>query len=153
MPEKISKVDRSTLKFNQGAIILLTGIAFIFNISWIIALVAIVLLTGTVFPNVGLFKVIYLHIARRYGIIKPDIIKEDNKQHIFAQGLGGVFLSISFLFLEFTNLQLIGWTLSILVLVLAFVNLTLNFCAGCFIYFQLGKLGFFTRKISGEQNV
>ena len=152
MPGKISRVDRSALKFNQGAIVLLTAVAFIFNINWLIGFVAFVLLIGTIFPNAGLFKLIYLHIAKRYRLIKPDIIEEDNRQHLFAHELGGVFLSISFLLLEFTSQQFVGWTLSLLVLVLAFINLSLNFCAGCFIYFQLGKVGIFSRKVSEEQN-
>jgi len=153
MTVKMSKLDRSALKFNQGAIVSLTAVAFVFNINWLIALVAIVLITGTIFPKAGFFKLIYFHIAKRLNLIKPKIVEEDNTPHLFAQGMGGVFLSISFLLLEFTNQQFVGWTLSLLVLVLAFVNLTLNFCAGCFIYFQLGKLGVFPHKLSENQHV
>jgi len=152
MPVQINKVDRSALKFNQGAIVTLTAVAFIFNINWMIAFVTIVLIIGTIFPKAGLFKLIYFHIAKRFVIIKPNIVEENDTPHLFAQGMGGVFLSISFLLLEFANQQFVGWTLSLLVLALAFVNLTLNFCAGCFIYFQLGKLGIFARKVSEEQN-
>ena len=147
-----NKLDRSALKFNQGAIVLLTSIAFVFNISWLVAFVAFVLLFGTLFPKAGLFKLIYLHVARPFGIMKPNIVGEDNTPHLFAQGMGGIFLTLSFLLLEFTNLQFFGWTLSIIIIVLAFVNIALNFCAGCFIYFQLGKLGVFSGKISEKQN-
>jgi len=148
MSEKIYKLDRSSLKFNQGTIVLLVSLAFILDLSWLTALVAVVLLTGTLFPNAGLFKLLYFYIAKPIGIIKPKIIEEDNTRHLFAQGLGGVFLAISFLLLDFTNQQLVGWILSIVVVVLAFVNLTTNFCAGCFLYFQLNKLGVFPRKFS-----
>lgn len=152
MSEKINKIDRSALKFNQGAIVLLTAFAFIFTINWLIALVAAVLVVGTIFPKAGLFKLIYFHIVKRFGIIKPKIVEEDNTPHLFAQGMGGVFLSISFFMLEFANQQFIGWTLSLIVLVLAFVNLALNFCVGCFLYFQLSKLGVFPRKLSEKQH-
>ena len=153
MQEKISRVDRSALKFNQGAIVVFTAIAFIFNYTWLIAFVAVVLLIGTLFPKVGLFKLIYFHSFKRYGIIKPDIVEENNTQHLFAQGLGGIFLAISFILLEYLNQQFIGWTLSLLVLALAFINLTLNFCAGCFVYFQLNRFGVFSNKIGGKQHV
>ena len=152
MSEKINKLDKSALKFNQGAIVTLTAVAFIFNINWLIAFVAVVLIIGTILPKAGLFKLVYFHITKRFRIIKPNIVEEDNAPHLFAQGMGGAFLFISFLLLEIVNQQFIGWTLSLIVLALAFVNLSLNFCAGCFIYFQLGKLGIFSHKISEEQN-
>ena len=147
-----NKLDRSALKFNQGAIVLLTSIAFVFNISWLVLFVATVLIVGTLFPKAGFFKLIYFHVTKQHGIIKPDIVEEDNVPHLFAQGMGGIFLTLSFLLLEFTNLQFSGWILSVIVIVLAFVNLALNFCAGCFIYFQLGKLGIFSGRISEKQN-
>lgn len=152
MPGKMSKFDRSALKFNQGSIVLLTSIAFIFNIDWLVLFVAVVLLVGTLIPKAGLFKLIYFNIAKRVRIIKPSIIEENNTPHLFAQGMGGLFLSMSFLLLDFTSQQFLGWTLSIVVIVLAFVNIVLNFCAGCFIYFQLSKLGVFPRKFSRQQN-
>jgi hypothetical protein len=87
------------------------------------------------------------------GIIKPKIVEEDNTPHLFAQGLGGIFLAASFLFLEFTNQQFAGWFLSIIVVALAFINLATNFCAGCFIYFQLNKFGIFSKKQVRKQHV
>ena len=152
MSEKLNKVDISALKFNQGAIVIFTAVAFVFNIKWLIAFVAVVLITGTIFPGVGLFKLIYSHIAKQLNLIEPRIVEEDNTPHVFAQGMGGIFLTIAFLLLEFTNQQFIGWTLSLIVLVLAFVNLALNFCVGCFLYFQLNKLGIFPGKLSEKQH-
>ena len=35
------KIDRSALRFNQGAIVILVSIAFLFNLSWLVALVAL----------------------------------------------------------------------------------------------------------------
>jgi hypothetical protein len=103
-----------------------------------------VLLIGTLFPDAGLFKIIYFKAAKPLGLIKPKIVEEDNAPHRFAQGLGGVFLLLSFTTLEF-NLNLVGWGLSLIVLSLALINLTVNFCMGCYIYFQLNKLGIIHR--------
>jgi len=153
MSENVLKLDRSSLKFNQGAIVVLVSLAFISNLYWLVALVSVVLLIGSFFPNAGLFKLIYLHIAKPLGIIKPKVVEEDNTPHLFAQGLGGVVLAASFVMLNFTNLQLTGWILSIVVIALAFITLTTNFCAGCFIYFQLNKLGILHHKYSEKQHV
>ena len=137
------KIDRSALRFNQGAIVILVSIAFLFNLSWLVALVALVMLLGTAFPKAGLFKLTYLYIAKPLGIIKPQIVNESNTPHLFAQGLGGVVLAAAFLLLNFTDQNFIGWFLSIVVVALAFVNLTVNFCVGCYIYYQLTKIGIF----------
>ena len=145
MNNQINKLDRSALKFNQGSIVVLTAIAFLFSLPWLVAFTAAVMLAGTIFPKAGLFKLIYKHIAKPLGIIKPDIVEEDNLPHQFAQGLGGVFLVISFIALKATLLVL-GWTLALIVLALAFINLAVNFCVGCFIYFQLNKSGLFRTK-------
>ncbi len=149
-----NKLDRSALKFNQGAIVIFTALAFLLNNSWITAFVAAVMLIGTIYPKAGLFKLIYLRILKPLGLIKPDIVEEDNSPHQFAQGLGGVFLLFSFLFTNILGLLSLGWLLDIIVLALAFINLTVNFCLGCFIYFQLIKLGMFkSTSAAGERNV
>jgi Domain of unknown function (DUF4395) len=138
------KIDRSALRFNQGAIVILVSIAFLFNLSWLVALVAFVMLLGTAFPRAGLFKLTYLYVAKPLRIIKPQIVNESNTPHLFTQGLGGVFLGAAFLLLNFTDLSFLGWFLSIIVVALAFINLTVNFCVGCYIYYQLTKVGIFS---------
>ena len=145
MSSSINKLDRSALKFNQGSIVVLTAIAFLFNLPWLIAFTAVVMLAGTIFPKTGLFKLIYKYIAKPLGIIKPDIVEEDNSPHQFAQGLGGVFLAVSFIALT-VKLFVLGWVLALIVLALAFINLTVSFCLGCYIYFQLNKFGLFHSK-------
>lgn len=146
------KLDRSSIKFNQGAIVVLVSIAFLLNLYWLVALVSIVMLIGTLFPKAGLFKLTYVYIFKPLGIIKPHIVKEPNTPHLFAQGMGGVVLAAAFLLLNFTNQNFIGWFLSLVVVALAFINLTTNFCAGCFIYYQLNKIGIFSG-YSGKQHV
>jgi len=140
MSYKISKLDRSALKFNQASIVVLTAVAFLFNIPWLIIFTSAVMLIGTIFPYAGLFKLVYKYIVKPIGIVKPNIVEEDNSPHQFAQGLGGIFLSVSFVAL-IAKFIILGWILAFIVLALAFINLTVNFCAGCYIYFQLHKFG------------
>ncbi len=146
------RIDKSALKFNQGAIVILVSVAFLFNLNWLVALVSIVMIVGTVFPKAGLFKLTYIYTAKPLGIIKPQIVNESNTPHLFAQGLGGVVLAAAFLLLNFTVQNFIGWFLSIVVVILAFINLTVNFCVGCYIYYQLNKIGLFQNS-PGKQHV
>ncbi len=146
MPTGISRVDRTALKINQGSIVTLLVIAFALKLEWLVALVSLVMIIGTVVPSAGAFKLLYAHLLRPLGIVHPDIVEEDNVQHLFAQGLGGVFLAVSFYALTVAGSPVIGWTLAFLVVLLAFVNLTVNFCVGCYLYLRLRRISFFTRE-------
>jgi hypothetical protein len=134
------KLDKTSLKFNQGCIVLFTSAAFLLNIYWLAAIVGAVLLLDTLIPGTGLFKLFYKYIVKPLKILKPNISLESKAPHQFAQGMGGAFLLLSFFLLNFLNSFFIGWALSFIVIALAFVNLTLDFCLGCFIYFQIQKI-------------
>ena len=135
-----NKVDQTALKFNQASIISLLVLAFLLNATWLVALVAAVMLVGTFWPQAGLFKLFYARLLKPAGILKPKVIEDDPAPHLFAQGLGGVFLVLSTLAL-WLGLPFLGWLLAGMVVVLAAVNLFLGFCLGCFIYFQFARRG------------
>lgn len=154
MSVKNNKVDLTALKFNQATLVVLLSVSYLLNLNWLVGFVALVLLVGTILPEAALFKSIYKYFLKPAKILKPKISIEDSSPHQFAQALGGIMLAASFLFLSIFNLQLLGWAFVLFVVALAFVNLVFNFCAGCFVYFQLGKLGLFnSQKIHGEENV
>jgi len=134
------KVDQSALKFNQASIILLLVLAFILNAAWLVAFVAAVMLVGTLWPEAGLFKQIYAKGLKPAGLLKANIVDDDPQPHLFAQGLGGIFLVLSTAAL-WLGAPVVGWSLAAMVIVLAALNLFLGFCLGCFIYYQLGRVG------------
>lgn len=144
------KVDQTALKVNQAFIITLLVLAFVFNAIWLVAFVAAVMLLGTAVPALSLFKRIYQHLLKPAGIAKPDVVVDNPEPHRFAQGFGGVVVAIATVAL-LAGLTTVGWALVALVVVLAALNLFLGFCAGCFMYYQLGKLGVpgFTRRPIG----
>ena len=134
------RVDHAALKVNQAFIIGLLLLAFVLN-SWIVAaFVGLVMLLGTAVPALSLFKLVYSKLLRPAGVVKPQVIVDNPEPHRFAQGLGGLFLTLSVAAL-LSGLSLLGWTLAWIVIVLAALNLFLGFCAGCFVYYQLNRLG------------
>jgi len=134
------KVDQTALRFNQASIILLLVAAFLLDALWLVAFVAAVMLVGAIWPQAGLFKQIYARGLKPTGLLKAHVIDDDPRPHLFAQGLGGIFLALSTATL-WLGLPLVGWTLAALVIALAAINLFLGFCLGCFIYYQLGRAG------------
>jgi hypothetical protein len=135
-----TRVDQTALKFNQASIIALLVLAFLLNAVWLVAFVAAVMLVGTFWPRAGLFKWLYARWLKPAGLLKPNVVADDPQPHLFAQGLGGIFLTLSAGAL-WAGLPILGWGLAGMVIVLAALNLFLNFCLGCFMYFQLARRG------------
>ena len=137
-------VDHSALKVNQAGIVATVLVAFIGYtfykpLAVLIPLLAVVLLLGTFAPQLALFKQFYFKVLRPRGIVKPRPVQDRPEPHNFAQGLGGVFLAISSVFL--LPVPVLGLAIALLVAVLAFVNLAFGYCLGCQIYYQLGRAG------------
>ena len=138
MAVPLGKVDHSSLRVNQALIIVGLLIAFIVNLPWLAAVVALVMLIGTAAGRPGFFFV-YLGILRPTGIVRPDVLADNPEPHRFAQGFGGVVAALSAALL-FLGAFLAGWVLSWLVIVLAALNLFAGFCAGCAVYYWLNRL-------------
>lgn len=134
------KVDHSALRTNQVFIIGLLLLAFVLNWSGLVAFVGGVMLLGTAVPSLSLFKRIYQHLLKPQGWVKPDVVADNPEPHRFAQGFGGVVVAIALIAL-LVGATVAGWALVWLVIVLAALNLFLGFCAGCFVYYQLNRLG------------
>ena len=139
-----SVVDHSALKVNQTGIVATVLVAFIGSAFFrpalvLIPLLSIVLLLGTFAPRLALFKQLYFKVLKPRGIVKPRPVQDRPEPHNFAQGMGGVVLAIASLFL--VPLPVVGLALSLLVAILAFINVAFGYCLGCQIYYQLGKAG------------
>lgn len=150
MPQR--QVDQSALKSNQAFIIGFLLVAFIVDFWPLVPFVALVMLAGTAAPALSLFKQIYRRVLRPLGIVQPQIIADNPEPHRFAQGVGGsVLAAATIAFLAGSTVA--GWSLAWVVIALAAVNLFLGFCAGCFLYYQLSRLGvpgFAHRRISTD---
>lgn len=140
MPSTPSKVDHALLRANQASIITLLVLAFVFNWVWLVAFVCAVMLIGSIWPQAGLFKLAARRWLRPLGLFKADVREDLPQPHLFAQAVGGLFLLAATLAFV-AGAPTLGWVLSAIVVMLAAVNLFLGFCAGCFMYYQLGKLG------------
>lgn len=133
-------IDHSALKFNQMAIISLLVLAFLLDQLWLVVFVAAVMLVGTWWPNAGLFKLFYKYVLKPRGLMQAQMVADEVSPHLFAQGLGGIMLLVSVVALG-AGLAVLGWLLVGIVIVLAAVNLFLNFCLGCYLYYQFARRG------------
>lgn len=149
----IYRVDRNTLRTNQAFIVGLTVLAFVLGVElgqWVVLFVGLVMGLGTMNEGFALFKQVHRRLLRPAGILGSDIKVEDPMPHQFAQGMGAVFLLVAFAVL-FSGATTAGWVLTWMVTALAFINLTVQFCAGCFIYLQLDRRGLLPASIASSR--
>lgn len=134
------KVDHSALRTNQAFIIGLLLIAFVLDAKWLVTFVAFVMLLGTFVPKLSVFKAVYVYLLKPRGIVKPDVKADNPEPHLFAQGVGGAFLTAATLaFL--LNVAAVGWVLTWIVIALAALNLFVGICVGCLMYYWFNRLG------------
>lgn len=141
----MKKVDITAIKFNQASIVVLTLLAYLLDLPWLVLLLAVVLGLGAIWPEGAFFQQVYRQVFRPLGLLRSVVINDDPAPHRFAQGMGAAVLSLSSLALLAFNVAALGWALAGLVAVLAAVNLFFDFCAGCFVYYQLARLGLIRR--------
>ena len=134
----LQKVDHSALRTNQAFIIGLNIAAFVANLSWLAALVALVMALGTALRAPG-FGIVYKRLLKPLGWLKPDVIQDNPEPHRFAQGFGAVVLSGGAAAL-YIGAATLGWALVWVVVGLAALNLFAGFCAGCAVYYWLNRL-------------
>jgi hypothetical protein len=139
-----TKVDHNAIKFTQLSLTIIAVAAFVADLAWLVGVLALVLITSTAWPQWGLFRVLYQRVVLPQRWLRPHVLDDDPAPHRFAQGVGGALLLLSWVALRAES-AVLGWGLDLLVAVLAMVNVVFDFCAGCFVYFQLRRLGLIRR--------
>lgn len=134
-------VDSHLIKFSQGWVIGLTALAFLLQQPWIALAGGVALAISALAPRVSPFRLLYRGVALPLKLLRPRVVEDDPAPHRFAQGVGAVFLFGASAALLLAHAELLGWVLDLIVFALATINFTVGFCAGCFVYYQLGRLG------------
>ena len=119
---------------------LLLVIAYLLN-SWIPVAIAIVCqFSSAAGLSFAPYSIIYIHLIVPGGLMKPNKIPDHHAPHRFAAMVGGLFNLIG-LILLLMGITIPGWIFIAIVFVLSILNLFLNFCAGCFMYYIFNKFG------------
>jgi hypothetical protein len=132
-------VDHTAIKAGQAMTMLLLLAAFISDSWQLAAVVAVINILGAFVPSLSLFRLIYQHMLEPSGLLKPQTVAEYQAPHRFTQGFSGSVTALSAVLVA-ASFPL-GWAFNWLVIVLANLNIFLGFCAGCFTYYQLSRLG------------
>lgn len=139
--EATPRLDAHLGKFSQASTFVLAGLAFVLFQPVIVLITGLILALSALFPAIGPYRLVYRYMLVPLHILKPKIVEDDPAPHRFAQGVGAVFTLASAVVLLLSHAAVLGWALDLLVFVLAGLNLFVGFCAGCFVYYHLGRLG------------
>jgi hypothetical protein len=144
-PVASPRLDAHLLKFSQACTVLLSASAFLFQQPVIALIAALALALSAAVPAFGPFRLLYRGVVLPLHLWQPRVVEDDPAPHRFAQGVGAAFLLASSLVLLLTQAFVVGWTLDLIVFFLSGLNFTVGFCAGCFVYYHLGRLGVMPR--------
>lgn len=134
------KVDQNGLKTGQALTIILLIVAFVIQ-SWVlVAFVGVAQLLGALDVPFAPYRLFYQHILKPSGLVKPNIQRDNPEPHRFAMLVGAIFNGAATLAL-LSGADAIAWVLVGIVVALANLNFWLNFCMGCWMYYQLNRLG------------
>ncbi|MCD6707387.1 MAG: DUF4395 domain-containing protein [Thiobacillus sp.] len=142
----LQTVDHAAIKTGQLlAIVTLTG-AFIFN-RWepVAALAAVFLITAITW-RYGPFFLVYRLILLPLKLVRPDMRHDNTQPHRFGQAVGAVSALVAAAAL-YSGHHTAGWALVGVLIALTGLSF-MGWCIGCFIYYQLNRLGiggFFAR--------
>ena len=134
------EVDQTAVKGAQASAFVLLLIGFVLNNPWLVAGTALSQLIGATGVSWAPFSLVYRFVYRPLGILRPNLQPDHHAPHRFASLVGGLFDAAGAALL-FLGLPVAGWSLVWIVIVLANLNVWVNFCLGCWMYYTLNRVG------------
>jgi len=133
-------VDQTGLKTGQALTIILLLFGFVVNFWPLVAFVAVAQLLGALGVPFAPYRLFYLNILKPSGLVNPRPEQDNPEPHRFAMLVGALFNGVATLAL-LAGAAPIAWSLVWIVIALANLNFWVGFCLGCWMYYQLNKLG------------
>ncbi len=134
------KLDQNGLKTGQAATILLLILAFVLESWGLVAFVGLAQLLGALDVSFAPYRLLYQYVIRPSGWVKPNIQPDQPEPHRFAMLVGTLFNAAATIAL-LADAPTAAWILVGIVVALANLNFWLNFCMGCWMYYQFQSLG------------
>lgn len=127
-------VDINVPRFNQAIVAVLTATAFVIQQPLLVALTFVILSFSAIGgPKIAPLTQLYVRVVRpRFQPLGPGEFEPSGPPR-FAQLVGTLFLATSTVAL-WSGLEVIGWSLSIIVTALAALAASTRICVGCILY-------------------
>lgn len=134
-----TQVDHAEIKLGQILTMALSALAFVLSDPrWLIALGGIFLITALIRP-LSPFVLLYRLVIRPLNVMHSDYRLDNIQPHSFGQLIGALTAAIAFVLIH-QGFIIAGWTVVWILFGLTLVSY-LGWCIGCFMYYQLNRLG------------
>ena len=134
-----NQVDHAEIKMGQILTIAISATALALQDPLpLIILGVIFLLSGTV-RTLSPFSIIYRWIINPAGIMQSDYRLDNIQPHKFGQLVGALTVLIALGLMQI-GYPLAGWSVVALLIALTVISYA-GWCIGCFMYYQLHRLG------------
>lgn len=133
------QVDHAEIKTGQLMTMLIAIVAFVAKEpAWLIALGLFFLVTALYRPA-SPFVLGYRMFVKPLGLMKSDYRLDNIQPHSFGQMIGALTVAVC-LTLLYLGYATAGWIILWILIGLTLVS-WLGWCIGCFLYYQLNRLG------------
>lgn len=135
----LRQVDQNELRFNSSAAIAVLLTAYVVDRWQVVAFQAGVMLLTALHLGFGPYVLLYRLVLRPAGIVRPDLRADNPEPHRFASMIGTLVATSAAVLLA-TGRIVAGWGVVWLLVSLASAAVA-GWCAGCFTYYMLNRLG------------
>ena len=133
------QVDHAEIKMGQVLTIFISVIALLTqNQLTLLILGGLFLLSGTI-RSISPISLLYKWIILPAGIMKSDYRLDNIQAHQFGQLVGVLTVVLAIGLLQ-SGYQFAGWSVVVLLIFLTVISF-FGWCIGCFMYYQLNRLG------------
>lgn len=130
----VTPIDVNVPRFSQGAVAVLTGLAFVLQLPWLVGVTFVALALSRILgPRGAIFAQAYIRLLRPRLHPEGPIEFEDPRPPAFAQLLGAAVLGAATVAL-YGGAPVVGWALTLVVTALAALAAATRICVGCLLY-------------------
>ena len=140
-------VDHSAIKTGQLLSIAMLITALVLNRWELVGVLAVIFLITALINPLGPFVLVYRLLLKPIGAVELDMRIDNLQPHLFGQAVGAASAAIA-AFALYAGYAYAGWILVFVLIVLTVISFK-GWCIGCFLYYQLNRMGlrgFFAHK-------
>ena len=133
-------VEHKALLVHQIMVIVTLLSAYILQQPLLVFALAVTMLLSVISLELSPFVLFYRFVLLPMGLLKTDLRQDNMRAHRFAFMIGSTVSSIA-TYALYNGMSSLGWGLVLLILTLASIAV-IGWCAGCFLYYMLNRMGF-----------
>lgn len=132
-------VDHAEIKFGQLLTIGISAAALVLQDSLTLMLLGVVFLLSGSVRGISPFSVLYRRVIQPQGLMRSDYRLDNIQPHKFGQLIGALTVAIALGLIEY-GYPITGWGVVVVLILLTAISYA-GWCIGCFLYYQLNRLG------------